>query len=466
MTPLFVHRAKSVDRAFERLYKRHVHDVYRYTLAVLHHEADAEDVTQVTFLNAYRAFRRGERPAKAHNWLIKIAHNECRQRFRASARRPQEVAFHETDGFQRADADDDAVPTADELREALAHLAFNQRAALVMRELQGRSYAEIATVLETSVGAVETLLFRARRALREQLEGSLTCRQAERALDRRIEGILTHGERGPLRAHLRGCKECASLERRQRAQRSALRTTLGTVPLPVSLQSFVGGGSATVGGSAAVAGSGLAGKLAAVVAAGAVAAGATHEAVEAVKPTRDAGRATVAVRADLAAKPAVRRQQVRATGRSGKRADRRIGKPAFEPAGKNAAHRRTLRPSEATDVPSAAPPPPGTPPANAANAVSQPPPPVTSPVTAATQPPPVQLPTVTLPKLPLLPPPPPIELPKVLPPPPPPAPPPPLPPLPPPPPLPQLPPPPLPPLPLPPPPLPATLEELLGSQTG
>ena len=86
MTPLLTHRPRSVDRAFERLYKRHVHDVYRYTLAVLHHEADAEDVTQTTFLSAYRAFRRGERPVKAHNWLIKIAHNECRQRFRASAR--------------------------------------------------------------------------------------------------------------------------------------------------------------------------------------------------------------------------------------------------------------------------------------------------------------------------------------------------------------------------------------------
>jgi len=104
MTPLLTHRPRSVDRAFERLYKRHVHDVYRYTLAVLHHEADAEDVTQTTFLSAYRAFRRGERPVKAHNWLIKIAHNECRQRFRASARRPQEVALHETDGQTRGSA--------------------------------------------------------------------------------------------------------------------------------------------------------------------------------------------------------------------------------------------------------------------------------------------------------------------------------------------------------------------------
>ena len=223
MTPLLIHRPKSVDRAFERLYKRHVHDVYRYTLAVLHNEADAEDVTQSTFLSAYRAFRKGERPVKPHNWLIKIAHNECRQRFRASARRPQEVALQETDGHSRPGLDED-VPSAEEIRHALAQLSFNQRAALVMRELEGRSYAEIATILETSVSAVETLLFRARRALREQLEGSLTCGQAELTLARRLEGSIAQTERGALRAHLRECKECASLERRQRAHRTALKT--------------------------------------------------------------------------------------------------------------------------------------------------------------------------------------------------------------------------------------------------
>ena len=55
---------RTTDRSFEKLYKRHVHAVYRYALAVLHNEADAEDVTQTTFLNAYRAFQRGERPHK------------------------------------------------------------------------------------------------------------------------------------------------------------------------------------------------------------------------------------------------------------------------------------------------------------------------------------------------------------------------------------------------------------------
>ena len=93
MTPILAQPQRATERSFEKLYQGHVHAVYRYALAVLHNEADAEDVTQMTFLNAYRAFQRGERPHRPHNWLIKIAHNVCRQRFRDSSRRPQEVEF-------------------------------------------------------------------------------------------------------------------------------------------------------------------------------------------------------------------------------------------------------------------------------------------------------------------------------------------------------------------------------------
>jgi len=276
VTPVLAQRPRA-DRAFERLYKKHVHAVYRYTLAVLHNEADAEDVTQTTFLSAYRAFQRGERPERPHNWLIKIAHNACRQRFRDSSRRPQEVAFDE--GLAAATTYDADVPTATEIRRALGFLGFNQRAALVMRELEGRSYAEIAQILDVSVGAVETLLFRARRALREQLEGGLTCREAELTLSRLDEQKLSSSERGALRAHLRECKECAVLERRSRAQRAAIKG-LGAIPLPPSLGTFFGTGA--VGGGTAVTGAGLGAKIAVTIAAGAIAGGLGHEALKAV----------------------------------------------------------------------------------------------------------------------------------------------------------------------------------------
>ncbi|MBA3735158.1 MAG: sigma-70 family RNA polymerase sigma factor [Actinobacteria bacterium] len=269
MTPLLAPRPRS-DRAFERLYKRHVGDVYRYALAVMRNPADAEDVTQTTFLNAYRSYvEKGSRPEKPQHWLIAIAHNVCRQRFRQSSRRPAEVSFE--DDIADSIGEDD-TPTGDDIRRALSHLAFNQRAALVMRELEGRSYAEIADILEVSTSAVETLIFRARRALREQLEGSITCGEAEFAISRQLDGRLPRQERGQLRGHLRECAECAGFARRQRAQRGALKT-LALVPVPSSLMSLFGGG-----GGAAV-GTGLALKAAAALTAGLAIGGAGYEGV-------------------------------------------------------------------------------------------------------------------------------------------------------------------------------------------
>ena len=190
----------------------------------------------------------GDRPRAPLNWLIAIAQNVCRQRFRAAARRPHEVELDRD--FAESLVTDDDAPTPRDMLRALAHLAFNQRAALVMRELEGRSYAEIADVLDVSVSAVEALIFRARRALREHLEGSLTCDEAELALSRDLDKTLPRAEKGPLRAHLRECADCARLARSQRAQRSALRK-LDAVPLPQSLAGLFGGGGAVGVGPAA-----------------------------------------------------------------------------------------------------------------------------------------------------------------------------------------------------------------------
>ena len=234
------------DRAFERLYRRHVTDVHRYASAVLGNPADAEDVAQTVFMNAYRAFCAGERPEQPLNWLITITHNVCRQRFRDVARRPREVML---DAELASDplGQGETKYRSEDIARALTQLSLNQRAALALRELEGRSYGDIASILGMSTSAVETLLFRARRAFREQLEGSLTCSEAERAISLQLDGMLERKERGGLRAHLRSCPECASLARRFRAQRSALQG-IALVPLPSSLAGgFGAGGGAAVG---------------------------------------------------------------------------------------------------------------------------------------------------------------------------------------------------------------------------
>lgn len=152
------------DQAFEALYRRYVKDVYHYALALLRNPADAEDVTQTTFMNAYRAFKRGEEIRKPQNWLIKIAHNVARTRYASAGRRVKEVPLE--DHLDQLAVPEEERPNVEGVLRALGRLPFNQRAALVMRELEGRSYAEIADTLDVSVSAVETLIFRARKALR------------------------------------------------------------------------------------------------------------------------------------------------------------------------------------------------------------------------------------------------------------------------------------------------------------
>lgn len=212
------------ERLFERLYQRHVTDVYRYALVVLRDPEEAESITRATFANAYRVHKRGERPRKPRNWLMGLAHDACRRRSMPPELHPPEELF-----------EDDETPTPSDLRRALQRLDFDQRTAFVMRELEGRTNSEIAELLDFEVGDVEALVFRARKALREGLESSLTCHQAQRAVSRRLDGQLARSERKVLRAHLRTCTECERFEQAQQMHRAALRA-FGFVPPPRRLR--------------------------------------------------------------------------------------------------------------------------------------------------------------------------------------------------------------------------------------
>src|SRR4029079_14645515 len=86
---------QSEDLAFESLYRLHRPPVYAYALATLRHPADAEDVTQTTFLNAYCALRRGVTPRDHLQSLLAIVRNACLDRFRDAKRRPKEEPLAE-----------------------------------------------------------------------------------------------------------------------------------------------------------------------------------------------------------------------------------------------------------------------------------------------------------------------------------------------------------------------------------
>jgi RNA polymerase sigma-70 factor (ECF subfamily) len=148
---------------------------------------EAEDVTQIAFLNAFRAMRRGEQPEKPRAWLVTIARNVVKRRYKAQALRPREVAL---DPEFAADLMDLEGPTVTEIATAIRHLPPNQRAVILLREIQGRTYAEIAEELELSVSAVETLIFRARRNLSERLKLIDQVPTTQEKSARRLRGLL------------------------------------------------------------------------------------------------------------------------------------------------------------------------------------------------------------------------------------------------------------------------------------
>ena len=125
---------------------------------------------QATFLRVYTALRQGTVPEYEAAWLYKIAHNVCLSRIESSARRarlesPQDFSLLEDELAAPADRSDELVGLAD----ALAAMPPNLRQAILLREWQGLSYAEIAEAMEISVSAVETLIFRARKYLAKAL---------------------------------------------------------------------------------------------------------------------------------------------------------------------------------------------------------------------------------------------------------------------------------------------------------
>jgi RNA polymerase sigma factor (sigma-70 family) len=210
------------------LYRRHAAAIYRYVRAAVGNRADAEDVTQQTFLNAYRAISQGTSPIKAQNWLLAIAHNEIRRHFRRTRGQPLEVQLDEETASAPTEP---GHPTLADVVCALQQLPPLQRSALVMRELEGRSYAEIAEILEVTESALETLIFRARRALAEELKSELTCLEVHQALARPRRRLPLRESRR-LGAHLRECPSCMRLARAGKRNGSLLGALSSLVLLP------------------------------------------------------------------------------------------------------------------------------------------------------------------------------------------------------------------------------------------
>jgi RNA polymerase sigma factor (sigma-70 family) len=152
------------EPAFEAIVARYRGALLRYCSALLGRE-QAEDAVQQTFVKAYDAMKRDDRPLALKPWLYRIAHNTAHNALRDHALRYEEL--YEAGAI--AERPELELERREQLRSVLASvqdLPTRQRDALVLRELEGRSYQEIAATLGVGGGAVRQLLNRARTTLR------------------------------------------------------------------------------------------------------------------------------------------------------------------------------------------------------------------------------------------------------------------------------------------------------------
>jgi RNA polymerase sigma factor (sigma-70 family) len=242
------------EDAFEAIHERHRRRLQSVAARALRSTGgDAEGVVQEAFLRAHRALRDDARPLELRPWLHRVVRNLCIDELRRNRLPTTELS----DG-DRAGADEDIYSTLSrrhELRrliEDLADLPEQQRAALLMRELDGLSHDEVATALEVSPAASRQLVKRARSGLVAAAEA----RDADCAAIRDV--LLTaHDERRrpsehALR-HLRGCSACSEFRDGLKAARGRLRALIPPVGLgPLAgVMHLLGGGGAAIGGAGA-----------------------------------------------------------------------------------------------------------------------------------------------------------------------------------------------------------------------
>jgi len=172
-----VERVQSGDkRAFELLVLKYQHRIYSLVSRMVRDADDVQDVVQEAFIKAYRALPNFRGESAFYTWLYRIAVNTAKNHLVARSRRPQgidvdveEAEFMDNaDGLRDIDGPESTLATEQLKRvidDAISGLPEDLRTALTLREFEGLSYEEIATVMDCPVGTVRSRIFRAREAI-------------------------------------------------------------------------------------------------------------------------------------------------------------------------------------------------------------------------------------------------------------------------------------------------------------
>ena len=172
-----VEKVQSGDKnAFNPLVSRYQHKVMHLVSRYVKHSGDVADVTQEAFIKAYRALPNFRGDSAFYTWLYRIAVNSAKNYLVSQGRKPpsSDVDAQEADFYEGSDAlKEKNTPEASLLSEEISSVLFgvvdklpsDLRMAITLREIEGLSYEEIATVMECPVGTVRSRIFRAREAI-------------------------------------------------------------------------------------------------------------------------------------------------------------------------------------------------------------------------------------------------------------------------------------------------------------
>ncbi len=178
------------EAAFETLVRSHERRVYGLLMRMLGNRDDALDVAQETFLSLHRHGHRFRREARFSTFIYRVAANAALNRRRSLGRkraREQALARRQEAGFDRPQSPRDpetaavGVEAQERVQQALLELPDDLRMTLVLYDLEGQSYGEIAQALQIPEGTVKSRIHRARNALREHLRSFVSAGKGGRA---------------------------------------------------------------------------------------------------------------------------------------------------------------------------------------------------------------------------------------------------------------------------------------------
>ena len=168
------------DALFEREFMPFIDALYNFAYRLTLDEDDANDLVQETYLKAYRFFDSYEPGTNAKAWLFRILKNSFINEFRKKSKEPAKVDYQEVETYYNSDDVDESITTdlrletvqdllGDEIATALNALAVDFRTVIILCDLEGFTYEEMAKILNIPIGTVRSRLHRARNLLKDKL---------------------------------------------------------------------------------------------------------------------------------------------------------------------------------------------------------------------------------------------------------------------------------------------------------